>query len=106
MIDLGPMEDPVYPDVARLIESRNQHQKRLGAGTMNTDRKAIIRYLAALQNGTNDSTHWVAVGCALGYDDAERELLALDVLGLADFSGAGWSLTEAGREFAQSRMAS
>ena len=36
MIDLGPMEDPVYPDVARLIESRNQHQKRLGVDTMNT----------------------------------------------------------------------
>ena len=73
---------------------------------MNTDRKAIIRYLEPLAPGTTVSTHWVAVGCALGYDDAERELLALDVLGLADFSGAGWALTDAGREFAQSRLAS
>ena len=44
---------------------------------MNTDRKAIIRYLEPIAPGTTVSTHWVAVGCALGYDDAERELLAL-----------------------------
>ena len=59
---------------------------------MNTDRKAILRYLEPLAPGTTISTHWVAVGCAIGYDDAERELLALDVLGLAEFSGAGWAL--------------
>ena len=34
-LDLGPMEDPVYPDVAQLLAARNQHQKRLGAD-MNT----------------------------------------------------------------------
>ena len=72
---------------------------------MNTDRKAIIRHLASRDPGTTDSTHRVAVACSLGYDDAERELLALDVLGLAEFSGAGWALTADGREFAQSRMA-
>ena len=72
---------------------------------MNTDQKLILRYLSARGMWYPTTTFTVAVGCAIGYEDAERELLALDVLGLAEFSGAGWELTDEGRNHVLTRMA-
>ena len=79
---------------------------------MNTDRKAILKVLSALRESARLTTHEVAIACSIGdaseelsYSDAERELLALDMLGWADFSGAAWALTADGRDFVAARMA-
>ena len=70
---------------------------------MNTDRKSILRYLSPI--GAAGSTAGIATACALGYDDAERELLALHTLGLVELGRSGWVLTADGRDFVLARMA-
>lgn len=72
---------------------------------MNAAREAILRYLASRGMWFPTTTHTVAAGCGIGYDDAERELLALDVLGLAELAVTGWELSDAGRAFVAGRMA-
>lgn len=72
---------------------------------MNTARKLILRFLASRDPGSRVNTAFIATACAIGFDEAEHELVALDTLGLARLGARGWELTSDGRNFVQTRIA-
>mgnify|MGYP003452586432 FL=1 len=73
---------------------------------MNTDRKAILRYLAVTLPRIPRSASEIATACAIGRVDAATNLAGLETAGLATCALNGkWKLTAQGLNHYETRMA-
>lgn len=74
---------------------------------MNTDRKEILRTLAAVNPRRPLSAVAIAELCCIGRADAASNLAGLEAVGLAAMAvrGRGWTITAAGRGHVETMVA-